>query len=142
MNNLCEIYAELVNFDNFGCVYYVSTIIPNESSKWKLKIILNQYCSTLNPGTVEYTTYNLKNSHTNVNYNDPFIDHSGIKTNVILNNGAFVSGDSLSSDEMTSGQTSVSYNNGIYTITFSFSNAQNIISGTYTGTLSNLNYQY
>jgi hypothetical protein len=105
-------------------------------------IDFNMYCSNLNPGSVQFTTYNVKNSHTNVNYNDPFIDHSGINTNVVIRNGAFVSGNSLSSDDMTSGQTSISYNNGIYTINFSFSNAQNIISGTYTGILTNLNYQH
>ena len=43
---------------------------------------------------------------------------------------------------MTSGQANISYNNGIYTINFAFSNAQNNITGTYTGTLTNLNYQY
>lgn len=105
-------------------------------------IDFNMYCSSLNPGSVQYTTYNVKNSHTNVNYNDPFIDHSGINTNVVIQNGAFVSGNSLSSDDMTSGQTSISFNNGVYTINFSFSNAQNNIIGTYTGTLTNLNYQY
>ena len=105
-------------------------------------IDFNMYCSSLNPGSVQYTTYNVKNSHTNVNYNDPFIDHSGINTNVVIQNGAFVSGNSLSSDDMTSGQTSISFNNGIYTINFSFSNAQNNVSGTYTGTLTTLNYQY
>jgi len=78
-----------------------------------------------------------KNSHTNVNFNDPFIDHTGINTNVVIKNGALVSRTSLSSDDMTSGQTSISYNNGIYTINFSFSNAQNTITGTYTGTLTN-----
>lgn len=105
-------------------------------------IDFNMYCSSVNPGSVQYTTYNVKNSHTNVNYNDPFIDHSGINTNVVIQNRAFVSGNSLSSDDMTSGQTSISNNNGIYTINFSFSNAQNNITGTYTGTLTNLNYQY
>jgi hypothetical protein len=105
-------------------------------------IDFNMYCSSVNPGSVQYTTYNVKNSHTNVNYNDPFIDHSGINTNVLIQNGAFVSGNSLNSDDMTSGQTSISNNNGIYTINFSFSNAQNNITGTYTGTLTNLNYQY
>jgi len=105
-------------------------------------IDFNMYCSSVNPGSVQYTTYNVKNSHTNVNYNDPFIDHSGINTNVVIQNGTFVSGNSLSSDDMTSGQTSISNNNGIYTITFSFSNAQNNITGTYIGTLTNLNYQY
>ena len=105
-------------------------------------IDFNMYCSSVNPGSVQYTTYNVKNSHTNVNYNDPFIDHSGINTNIVIQNGAFVSGNSLSSDDMTSGQTSISNNNGIYTINFSFSNAQNNITGTYTGTLTNLNYQY
>lgn len=105
-------------------------------------IDFNMYCSNQNPGSVQYTTYNLKNTHTNVNYNDPFIDHSGINTNLVIQNGAFVSGSSISSDDMTSGQTTISYNNGIYTINFSFSNAQNNITGTYTGTLTNLNYQY
>lgn len=105
-------------------------------------IDFNMYCSSLNPGSVQYTTYNVKNSHTDINYNDPFIDHSGINTNVVIQNGAFVSGNSLSSDDMTNGQTSISYNNGIYTINFSFSNPQNNITGTYTGTLTNLNYQY
>jgi|688.fasta_scaffold812110_1 hypothetical protein len=87
-------------------------------------IDFNMYCSSQNTGSVQYTTYNVKNSFTNVDYNDPFIDHSGINTNVVIQNGAFVSGNSLSSDDMTSGQTSISYNNGIYTINFSFSNAQ------------------
>ena len=105
-------------------------------------IDFNMYCSNLNPGSVQYTTYYLNNSHTIVNYNDPFIDHSGINTNVVIQNGSFVSGNSLSSDNMTSGETSISYNNGIYTINFSFSNAQNNISGTYIGTLTNLDYQY
>jgi hypothetical protein len=105
-------------------------------------IDFNMYCSSQNTGSVQYTTYNVKNSFTNVDYNDPFIDHSGINTNVVIQNGAFVSGNSQSSDDMTSGQTSISYNNGIYTINFSFSNAQNNITGTYTGTLTTLNYQY
>jgi len=105
-------------------------------------IDFNMYCSSLNPGSVQYTTYNVKNSHTNINYNDSFIDHSGINTNVVIQNGSFVSGNSLISDDMTSGQTSISNNNGIYTINFAFSNAQNTITGTYTGTLTNLNYHY
>ena len=105
-------------------------------------IDFNMYCSSQNPGSVQYTTYNVKNSFTNVNYNDPFIDHSGINTNVVIQNGSFSSGDSLSSDDMTSGQTSISVNDEIYTINFSFSNAQNTVTGTYTGTLTTLNYQY
>jgi hypothetical protein len=112
------------------------------SNNIKQLIDFNMYCSSLNPGSIQYTTYNVKNSHTNVNYNDPFIDHSGINTNVVIQNGVFVSGNSLNSDDMTVGQTSISNNNGIYTINFSFSNAQNNITGTYTGTLTNLNYQY
>ena len=112
------------------------------SDKITQLIDFNMYCSSLNPGSVQYTTYNVKNSHTNVNFNDPFIDHTGINTNVVIKNGALVSRTSLSSDDMTSGQTSISYNNGIYTINFSFSNAQNTITGTYTGTLTTLNYQY
>ena len=105
-------------------------------------IDFNMYCSSINAGSVEFTTYNLKNTHTNVNYNDSFIDHSGINTNVLIQNGTFISANSLSSDDMTSGQTSISYNRGIYTINFSFSNGQNAITGTYKGTLINLNFQY
>lgn len=112
------------------------------SDKITQLIDFNMYCSSLHPGSVQYTTYNVKNSHTNVNFDDPFIDHTGINTNVIIKNGVLVSKTSLSSDDMTSGQTSISYNNGIYTIHFSFSNAQNTITGTYTGTLTTLNYQY
>ncbi len=105
-------------------------------------IDFNMYCSSLNPGSVQNTTYNVKNAHTNVNYNDPFIDNSSINTNVVVQNGAFVSGNSLSSDDMTSGQATISNTNEIYTIHFAFSNAQNTVSGTYTGTLTTLNYQY
>lgn len=102
----------------------------------------NMYCSSLNPGSIQSTTYPLKNSFTSVNSNDAYIDHSGINTNVVLQNGEYVSGNSLDSDDMTSGHAEVTVNNGIYTINFSFSNAQNNISGTYTGTMTNLNYQY
>ncbi|MGQ7944222.1 hypothetical protein [Flavobacterium sp. WC2509] len=112
------------------------------SDKITQLIDFNMYCSSLNPGSVQYTTYNVKNSHTNVNFNDPFIDHTGINKDVVIKNGALVSKNSLSSDDMTSGQTSISYNNGIYTINFSFSNAQNNITGTYTGVLTKLNFQY
>jgi hypothetical protein len=110
------------------------------SDKITQLIDFNMYSSSLNPGSVQYTTYNVKNSHTNVNFNDPFIDHTSINTNVVIKNGVLVSRTALSSDDMTSGQTSISYNNGIYTINFSFSNAQNTITGTYIGTLTALNY--
>lgn len=105
-------------------------------------IDFNMYCSSLNPGSIQNTTYNVNNSHTSVNSNDPYIDHSGINTNVVIQNNDFVSGNTLDSDNMTSGHADVTVNNGIYTINFSFSNAQNNISGTYTGTMTNLNYQY
>lgn len=105
-------------------------------------IDFNMYTSVENPGSVEYTTYNVFNSFTDTDYNDAFIDHSGINTNVVLQNGEFVSGDSLSSDDMTSGQATISHSNGIYTIQFSFSNAANVVTGTYTGPLTELNYQY
>jgi len=104
-------------------------------------IDFNMYCSVEHPGSIEYTTYNLFNAHTDTDFNDAFIDHSGINTNVVLQNGEFVSGDSLSSDDMTSGQATISHNNGIYTISFSFSNEENTVTGTYTGTLTELNYQ-
>lgn len=105
-------------------------------------IDFNMYCSIEHPGSVEYTTYNVFNSHTDTDFNDAFIDHSGINTNVVLQNGEYISGDSLSSDDMTNGQAGISYSNGIYTINFSFSNAENTVTGTYTGTLTELNYQY
>lgn len=105
-------------------------------------IDFNMFCSSSNLGSIQNTTYNVNNTHTSVNSNDPFIDHSGINTNVVIQNGNHVSSNSLDSDDMTSGQATVSVNNGIYTINFSFSNAGNTISGTYTGTMTNLNYQY
>jgi len=105
-------------------------------------IDFNMYCSIENPGSVEYTTYSLFNTFTDTDFNDAFIDHSGINTNVELQNGEFVSGDSLSSDDMTSGQATISHNNGIYTINFYFSNEENTVTGTYTGTLTELNIQY
>lgn len=105
-------------------------------------IDFNMYCSVEHPGSVEYTTYTVFNSHTDTDFNDAFIDHSSINTNVQIQNGEFISGDSLSSDDMTSGQASISEANGIYTINFSFSNAGNTITGTYKGTLTELNYQY
>lgn len=112
------------------------------SDKITQLIDFNMYSSSLHPGVVQYTIYNVKNSHTNVNFDDPFIDHSGINTDVVLKNGELVSKKSLSSDDMTSGQASIAYNNGIYTINFSFSNAENNVSGTYTGTLTKLNFEY
>lgn len=84
----------------------------------------------------------MRNYRTNVNFNDPYIDHCGINTNVIIQNCAFVTENSFSSDDMTSGQVSVSVNNGIYTIDFSFANAQDIITGTYIGRMTNLNFRY
>lgn len=100
------------------------------------------FCSSSNLGSVQNTTYHVKNTHSSVNSNDPYIDHSSINTNVLIQNGNFISGNNLDSDDMTSGQAEVSVNNGIYTINFAFSNAGNTISGTYTGTMTNLNYQY
>ena len=105
-------------------------------------IDFNLYTSAENPGSVEYTTYNLFNSHTDTGFNDALIDHSSINTNVVLQNGEYVSGNSLSSDDMTSGQATISFSNGIYTINFSFSNADNTVTGTYKGHVTELNYQY
>lgn len=105
-------------------------------------IELSLYTSAENPGSVEYTTYKVYNSHTDTDFNDAFISHSGIHTNVLFQNWELISANSLSSDDMTSGQATISLSNGIYSINFSFSNADNTVTGTYKGHLTELNYQY
>lgn len=105
-------------------------------------IELSLYTSTEKSGSVEYTTYKVYNSHSDTDFNDAFISHSGIHTNVLFRNWEFVSANSLSSDDMTSGQVTISLSNGIYSINFSFSNPDNTITGTYKGHLTELNYQY
>ncbi|HMC00823.1 MAG TPA: hypothetical protein VKN14_07295 [Flavobacteriaceae bacterium] len=107
-------------------------------------IDFNMYSSVSGSGTVENTTYSnymWNDPDPNFDFSQAYIDHSGINTNVVIQNNQYVSADSISSDDLE-GQATISENNGIYTILFSFSNSQNTISGTFTGSLTDLNYQY
>ena len=100
------------------------------------------YSSVSSSGSVENTLYKIYDpTDTNFDFDSSYIDHSGINTNVVIQNNQYVSSDSISSDDLE-GQATISENNGIYTISFSFSNSQNTISGTFTGSLTDLNYQY
>ena len=102
-------------------------------------IDFNMYSSVESSGSVESTTYPIYDfSNPNFDFDDAFIDHSGVNTNVIIQNGNYVSSDSLSSDDME-GQATMTENNGIYSITFSYINSQNTVSGNFTGTLTDLN---
>lgn len=105
-------------------------------------IDFNMYSSVSSSGSVENTSYTIYDpTDTNFDFDSAYIDHSGINTNVVIQNNQYVSSDSISSDDLE-GQATISENNGIYTISFSFSNSQNTISGTFTGSLTDLNYQY
>lgn len=102
-------------------------------------IDFNMYSSVQSSGSVENTTYPIYDfSDPNFDFNGAFIDHSGINSNVVIQNGNYISSDSLSSDDMD-GQATITENNGIYTITFSYTNNQNTVSGNYTGTLTVFN---
>ncbi|NHN24487.1 hypothetical protein FIA58_002260 [Flavobacterium jejuense] len=105
-------------------------------------IDFNMYTSVQNLGAIENTTYPVRD-YTDFNFNSDiaYIDHSGVNTNVIIQNNQYVSSDEVSTNDLT-GQATMVQNNGIYTITFSYSNAQYSISGNYTGTLTDLNFQY
>ena len=107
-------------------------------------IDFNLYTSVSGSGTVEntsYTNYMWNNPDPNFDFDTAYIDNSGINTNVVIQNNQYVSSDSISSYDLE-GQATISENNGIYTISFSFSNSQNTISGTFTGSLTDLNYEY
>jgi len=101
----------------------------------------NLYTSTTNSGTIQQTTYPIFSTTPNINNNDAFLEHSSINTNIVIQNNNLVSADELSSDDFE-GNVKITINNEIYTIIFSFQNDENTVSGTYTGTLSNLNYSY
>jgi hypothetical protein len=53
----------------------------------------------------------------------------------------FISGNSLSSDEMDTGEATISMNDQNYTINFSFANAGNTVTGNFTGPLTILNIE-
>ena len=105
-------------------------------------IDFNLYTDENLPGAIQNATYNLFIPETGFDMGSPFIDHTNISTNLILQNGELVSGDGLDSDDMDAGQLTLSQSNGIYTLAFSFSNGGNTVSGRFTGTLTELNYQY
>jgi predicted heme/steroid binding protein len=102
-------------------------------------IDFNLYTSDENPGSIEETTYGLWSNTPNT---EAYIAHAGINTDVEIQNGEFISANSLSSDDMDNGQVAISKNNGVYNITFSFSNETNTVTGSYKGTLQSLNYNY
>lgn len=104
-------------------------------------IDFNMFTSFENSGSVEETIYPIYLTSPNVNYEDAFLGHSSINTNVVIQNGEYVSSNNISSDDLT-GQVTISKNNEIYTITFSFNNDDNAISGTFTGKLTELEYEY
>lgn len=105
-------------------------------------IDFNLYVDEEAPVGVQNTTYNLYIPGTGFDMGNPFIDHTNISTNIVLHNGQFVSGDGLSSDDMDAGQVAISQTDGIYTLTFNFSNDNNTVSGTFSGTLTELIYEY
>jgi len=124
---------EDVNLDNNDFAY---------SNNITQLIDFNMYSSLSSSGSVENTSYTIYDpTDTNFDFDSAYVDHSGINTNVVIQNNQYVSSDSISSDDME-GQVIISENNGIYTISFSFSNSQNTISGTFIGSLTDLNYQY
>jgi len=102
-------------------------------------IDFNMFSSIESSGSVESTSYPIFDvSDPDFSFDNAYIDHSGINTDLVIQNGNYVSSDSLSSDDMD-GQATITENNGIYTITFSYSNNENTVSGTFTGVLNNLN---
>lgn len=98
---------------------------------------LGLYTSAAHPGSVESTTYDLYFPMTS-DFDDPFIDNGSVATSVVTSNGTYVSGNEFDSDDMDSGHASITNTNGVYTITFDFTNAGSTISGTFTGTLTPL----
>ncbi|WP_298239508.1 hypothetical protein [uncultured Algibacter sp.] len=102
-------------------------------------IDFNMYSSVEGDGDIENTTYPIYDfSDPNFDSDNAWIDHSGVNTNVVIENGNYVSTNSLSSDDMDGQATIIINNNDTYTITFSYTNNQNIVSGTFTGPLINL----
>lgn len=105
-------------------------------------IDFNMYSSVSSSGGIENTSYTVYNTtDVNFDFDSAYIDHSGINTDVVIQNNQYVSSSSISSNDLE-GQATISESNGIYTISFSFSNSQNTINGTFTGSLTDLNYEY
>ena len=104
-------------------------------------IDFNLYTSADHLSSVQNTTYNLYIPGTGLNEN-AFIDHTSIDNNVVIQNGNFISAEDLDSDDMNSGHLTLNVINGVYTFSFAFENDGNLVSGSFTGTPTTLNYQY
>ena len=105
-------------------------------------IDFNLYTHEDAAGSVQNATYNLYIPKTGFDMGNAFIDHTNISTNLVLQNGQVVSGDGLDSDDMDAGQLTLAHTDGVYTLAFSFSNDGNTVSGNFTGTLTELIYEY
>ena len=103
-------------------------------------INFNLLTSVEHQGSVEYTTYSI--AGTDMDFSKPYINYSSIYTNIVVENGVPISDDDFSLDNMTNGEVSISHSNGIYNIVFSFSDAENTVSGNYRGRLTELIYHY
>lgn len=102
-------------------------------------IDFNMYSSIEGDGNIENTTYPIYDfSDPNFDSDNAWIDHSGVNTNVVIENGNYISSNSLSSDDMDGQATMAINNDGTYTITFLYTNSENTVSGTFTGPLINL----
>jgi hypothetical protein len=127
-------YFQLTN----GDVTYANNEFTFSDSITQL-IDFNMYSSIEGDGNIENTTYPIYDfSDPNFDSDNAWIDHSGVNTNVVIENGNYISANSLSSDDMD-GQAAITiHNNDTYTITFSYTNNENTVSGTFTGPLMNL----
>ncbi len=102
-------------------------------------IDFNMYSSIDSNGNIENTTYPIYDfSDPNFDSDNAWIDHSDVNTNVVIENENYISSNSLSSDDMNGQATIKINNNETYTITFYYSNSQNIVTGNFTGQLLNL----
>lgn len=102
-------------------------------------IDFNMYSSKDGDGNIENTTYPIYDySNPNFDPDKALIDYSGVYTNVTIEEGKYISSNALSSENMD-GQANIIINNDdTYTITFSFINSSNTVSGNFTGPLINL----
>ena len=127
-------YFQLTN----GDITYANNEFTFSDSITQL-IDFNMYSSVEGDGNIENTTYPIYDfSDPNFDSDNAWIDHSGVNTNVVIENGNYISANSLSSDDMDGQATMTINNNDTYTITFSYTNNENTVSGTFTGPLTNL----
>ncbi len=96
----------------------------------------NLYTDADNPGVVQQTTYDL---WFNTSFDSAFIDHSSILHDVDINQGEPVLGTQLSSENMDNGQLNITQSGDNFTLAFSFSDANDVVTGNYSGPLTILN---